>query len=62
MALVYHTELSGNSILGIWEVTETPENLISQLCLEEEDLTRYNRFTHDSRRAEWLSARLMIKE
>ncbi len=46
--------------LGIWEINETYEELISAVTLTEEELLTVQKFGNYQRKLEWLSVRVLI--
>jgi 4'-phosphopantetheinyl transferase len=61
MPLVFHTELSKGTQLGIWEITEEIHELISQLYLNSEEFNTLAGFKTDHRKKQWLSYRVLIR-
>lgn len=49
-------------MLGIWEITENFDELISRLNLQNEEEKVLNSFGSDLRKIEWLSVRVLLKE
>jgi 4'-phosphopantetheinyl transferase EntD len=47
--------------LGVWEIEENYDYLLSQLNLTSEDLERVTQFKSHMRKLEWLSVRLLLK-
>jgi 4'-phosphopantetheinyl transferase len=52
----------GNAIVGIWEITESVDHLISNLELDKQEEKLYNGFRNDIRKLHWLSYRNLLKE
>lgn len=48
--------------LGIWEITESPEFLLKKVQLNDEEKQRYEKFSNDTRRMQWLSYRVLLNE
>ena len=62
MSLILHTEPDLCCKLGIWEISEKYDDLLSRLTLNREDIERLKRFGNLNRKLEWLSARVLIGE
>ena len=61
MPVTEHRNLDNQSMLGIWQITETVEEMIRALGLSgEEDLT-VSAFATELRKKQWLAYRLLIK-
>jgi 4'-phosphopantetheinyl transferase len=61
MPLVLHTELEKGIHLGIWQITETIGELISQLYLNNDEFLTLNEFKTQHRKKQWLSYRVLIR-
>jgi 4'-phosphopantetheinyl transferase len=61
MSLIVRKEVE-DCILGIWEITEDYDTLISKLHLSDEELETLNSFKNYNRKLEWLSVRALICE
>ena len=53
--------LQENAVLGIWEIKEEVDFLLSALDLCPEEKALYNSFANDTRRKHWLSYRNLLK-
>lgn len=62
MGLVYKKILSGDSILGLWEISESLQQLNSLADLSPADKEILSRKTSEKRQKEWLAARCLVKE
>ena len=51
-----------DSIVGLWEITESAEDLYSKINLNSEEKKLYNNFKNDLRKLHWLSYRNLLKE
>ena len=49
-------------LLGFWEITETTEQLLDLLLPNKEELEKFYGFRNDSRKKEYLSVRLLLKQ
>ena len=55
-------ENSNNGLLGCWEISEETEELFSLFNPMKEELENYFLFRNESRKREWLAARLLLRE
>lgn len=62
MGVILKEKISGDCILGLWEIEEDFESLFSRLRLEEDELERLEGFKSQSRKLEWLSVRTLIND
>ncbi len=62
MGIVLREKINGDCILGIWEISESYEDLYSRLKLDEEEIATLNNFKSPARKLEWLSVRVLINE
>lgn len=63
MPLIVDRDIATDSSrLSIWQVEESVEELLARAALREVDMVRYNAISTDSRRKEWLAARVMAWE
>lgn len=62
MAVIKKESISGDCMLGIWEIQENYDELISNLLLDEDEIYRLNSFKSHNRKLEWLSVRNLINE
>ncbi len=60
MALIFERS-DGNKKLGIWEITETEEELMPLIKLNEETGARFHRIKHPAKRVEWLATRVLLQ-
>lgn len=61
MPIEIKKHLDDNTILSLWRITETVEELISQLYLNQEELEFVNKFKNENRKKQWLSYRVLIR-
>lgn len=54
-------KINSFTTLGIWEIQEEVDFLLSKLILDDEERKLYNSFANDLRRKHWLSYRNLIK-
>jgi 4'-phosphopantetheinyl transferase len=62
MPVFLKKNISDAALLGVWEITESPEILRQQIHLNEEEENIYNSFSNDTRRIHWLSYRVLLRE
>lgn len=60
MPLIHRKDFSPKSIIGIWEVIETEEELLALYPVNESELTKLSSFTHSFRRTQFLASRLLL--
>lgn len=59
---LYSKEKINGGILALWEVTESPEELLEQVTLSKDEKERFNKFLNMRRKKEWLATRILLKE
>ncbi len=62
MPLFFKKEESTGGIVAVWKITESVDELQSQLKLQETELNRLNSFRLDKRKLEFLATRCLLKE
>jgi 4'-phosphopantetheinyl transferase len=62
MGVFFNRLVNDDCHLGIWQITESYEELISRLNLLPEELSTLNGFQNQQRKLEWLSVRVLINE
>jgi 4'-phosphopantetheinyl transferase len=60
MAIILNEPFNEDGILGMWEITEDFETLISMVNLDDKDLERLDGFKNHQRKLEWLSVRVLL--
>ncbi len=58
---LFETYNSNDTLVAIWKVEESSQQLRSQLDISETDLKTVNNFKLDRRKQEWLAARLLLQ-
>ncbi len=48
--------------LGVWKITESPEELVSQLMLNDKEYAYYKSLRSGSRELQWLSSRVLLRK
>ena len=51
-----------NGLLSVWQITESSDELLSFFTPVEKDDTEFQKFTYEKRKAEWLAARVLLKQ
>jgi len=54
--------ITSDTLLGIWKIDESIDELLKPLALQSTDLKLYNTFKVDQRKKQWLAYRLLIKK
>jgi 4'-phosphopantetheinyl transferase EntD len=62
MGLIKKQELETDCLLGIWEIREDYNTLLSHLNLDKEDLNALESFRNQERKLEFLSVRSLLKD
>jgi phosphopantetheinyl transferase len=62
MAIIMNEHFSCGCQLAIWKITESLDNLLSRITLTPEENQTLQRFTHEPRKIEWLSVRVLLNE
>ncbi len=62
MGVILKNDLGEGCRLGIWEITESYDELRAKLSLEYEEVKTLERFRNPNRQLEWLSVRTLINE
>ncbi len=60
MAIVFEKS-DKNRRLAVWEITESEEELLTQLQLTDETRAQLLRITHPKKRSEWLATRILLQ-
>ena len=62
MGVIVTNDLEQGCRLGIWEISESYDELLSRLSLESEEVKTLEGFRNLNRKLEWLSVRTLINE
>jgi 4'-phosphopantetheinyl transferase len=62
MGLLLKEFVEDDCLLGIWDITESYEELLTKLNLGQEEEKILNSFGNDLRKIEWLSVRVLLRE
>lgn len=62
MGMIFNKMVEEDCFLGIWEIEEDYEQLLSQLQLTPDEMTTVESFRNYQRKLEWLSVRLLINQ
>jgi len=60
MPLFSFNTISESAILGIWKIEEASDFLLKEIKLTSSEKNVYNSFKNESRRAQWLSCRVLV--
>jgi phosphopantetheinyl transferase len=60
MPLIHKREIDSNAYFGIWEVTETENELLDLYPADETEISLLNSFTHSFRKKQFLASRLLL--
>jgi len=60
MAIILNEPFNEDGILGMWEITEDFDTLMSMVTLDDKDLERLESFKNYQRKLEWLSVRVLL--
>ncbi|MFW6227129.1 MAG: 4'-phosphopantetheinyl transferase family protein [Bacteroidota bacterium] len=61
MGLIYKEVVEGDCLMGIWDITESYDDLRAVLELGKEEEEKLNSFRCHARKIEWLSVRVLLK-
>jgi len=62
MPLAYHEWVNNDLQLAVWHITESTEELVSQLFLNKEEFDTLDSFKSGTRKKQWLSYRALIRQ
>lgn len=62
MPIIYKKDIKNHSVMGVWKISESVDELLSMIDFREEDYATFEKFKVKSRQAHWLSYRLMIRQ
>lgn len=62
MGIFLKRDIGESVIVGLWEITETVDDLFSNVSLNNEENDLFRSFSNDLRRRHWLSYRNLLKE
>ncbi len=61
MPIIKTVKPNQDTVLAIWKITETIENLLAQVDFNKYDQASYDVISNDEKKLEWLSSRLTIR-
>lgn len=61
MPLVYYNKITDGLELGIWNITESIDELFKYLYLNKEEFSTLDRFKSEKRKKQWMSYRALIR-
>jgi len=59
---LYKTIPIEQGLIGVWQLSESENNLLTKFSEDELSDPLFTRYSHGKRKAEWLSARLLLRE
>lgn len=62
MPIIYKKDIKNHSVIGVWKISESVDELLSMIDFTKEDYATFEKFKVKSRQAHWLSYRLMIRQ
>lgn len=62
MALLLREYIADDCLMGIWNITESYDELKSKVNLSPEEIAILSSFSNHSRKMEWLSVRVLLRE
>ncbi|HNQ82909.1 MAG TPA: hypothetical protein PKM34_04650, partial [Bacteroidales bacterium] len=62
MAEYLRRQIGNHSLLALWLITESTEELEAAISLRAEEKKLYESFVAESRRKQWLAYRLLIRD
>ncbi|HNW88773.1 MAG TPA: 4'-phosphopantetheinyl transferase superfamily protein [Bacteroidales bacterium] len=62
MPVLFTKNPGKNTVLGVWQITETVDELVSAIDLSETEKHVLNSYKHDKRKKHWLSYRVLISK
>lgn len=62
MGLLLKNEISKDCLMGIWEITEDLNELLSIHKFDDEDKKHFDNFTNKNRKLEWIATRILLKK
>lgn len=62
MPIIEKEYIGNHGVLGVWEITESLQELLSMIQFSPEDVKIFKRFKNKSRQKHWISYRLAIRE
>ncbi len=62
MGLLIKEYIEEDCLLGIWDINEPLDDLISKVTLQPDELELLSNFGNESRKMEWLSVRVLLRE
>jgi 4'-phosphopantetheinyl transferase len=62
MAIAYRQQVDDDTEFAIWKIEETPQELYSQLQLDDEEKAYYERLKTSKRNLHWLGTRVLLRK
>ena len=61
MGLIYSHKESDDSVIAVWEITESIDELLKSVRLDEDETKTLATFLHSKRKKEWLATRCLLQ-
>lgn len=62
MPVLFKKHLNNSTLLGVWHITETVDELLKLVNFGEQEISNLESYKHEGRKKQWLSYRAMIRE
>jgi len=62
MPVLFTKKPDSNTVLGVWQITETVDELKSELVLSDAEKLVLDSYRHENRKKQWLSYRVLINK
>lgn len=62
MPLIIKNKVSDNSVLTIWKVEESLDDLLFDFCFKEDEHKMFSSITNEGRKKQWLITRILLSE
>ncbi|MBU0694901.1 MAG: 4'-phosphopantetheinyl transferase superfamily protein [Bacteroidetes bacterium] len=62
MPITFHENINEDTTIGLWKITETPEDLEHRLQLKNHELTLLRSLSKEKRNLHWLATRVLLRK
>jgi len=62
MPITFHENINQDTTIGLWKITETPEDLEQRLQLKEHELKLLRSLSTEKRNLHWLATRVLLRK
>jgi 4'-phosphopantetheinyl transferase len=62
MPITFHQNINEDTEIGLWRITETPEDLMARLQLKEHELNLLSLLGKEKRSLHWLATRVLLRK